>query len=80
MDNRIFQSLSSDGRWIKMGDKKKTLKEKTEAGIPVRILHPNGGFFTIANADKLPEGVPAKFSAKAESEYSDIFNQAKERL
>jgi len=62
-----FQALSTDGRWINLGDKKKTFKEKKEAGIPIRILHPNGGFFTIENADKLPEGVPAKFSAKAEA-------------
>ena len=63
----IFQALSTDGRWINLGDKKKTFKEKKEAGIPIRILHPIGGFFTIENADKLPEGVPAKFSAKAEA-------------
>lgn len=61
---KTFQALSTNGRWITLGDKKKTFNEKRDAGIPIRILHENGGFFTIENADKLPEGIPAKFSAK----------------
>ena len=46
-----FQALSTNGRWITLGDKKKTFNEKRDAGIPIRILHENGGFFTIENAD-----------------------------
>ena len=62
---KVFKAYSKDGRWIKLA--KGGYKAKVEAGIPVGIFHENGGYFTIANADKLPEGVPAKFSAKAEA-------------
>ena len=61
---KTFQALSTNGRWITLGDKKKTFNEKRDAGIPIRILHENGGFFTIENAYKITEGIPAKFSAK----------------
>ena len=59
---KTFKAYSKDGRWIKLA--KGGYKAKVEAGIPVGIFHENGGYFTIANSDKLPEGVPAKFSAK----------------
>ena len=34
-------------------------------GRSIKIIQPNGGWKTIANADKLPEGVVAHFSKKA---------------
>ena len=40
--------------------KVKAYRAKEDAGIPVAVFHANGSFFTIANADALPDGVPAK--------------------
>ena len=40
-------------------DKGKELFNKTvEAGIPVRVLHPNGNFKVIKNEAKLPKKEP----------------------
>jgi|TARA_A100001518_G_C1157890_1_gene13858 hypothetical protein len=40
-------------------DKGKELFNKTvEAGVPVRVLHPNGNFKVIKNEGKLPKKEP----------------------
>ena len=57
-----FQFLTAGNKWnnLKKGD----YKAKQEAGRPVRILHANGSFFTIANKDALPEGIEPKGRAE----------------
>jgi hypothetical protein len=56
---KTFKSFTKDGKWRTMG-KVTAFRAKADAGIPVAVFHPNGSFFTVANAEKLPDGVPAK--------------------
>ena len=51
------------GKWNKL--KKGAFKAEAAKGSIIRIVQPNGGFATIANAEKLPKGVEARFSQKA---------------
>ena len=48
------------GKWNKL--KKGAFKAEAAKGSIIRIVQPNGGFATIANAEKLPKGVEARFS------------------
>jgi len=48
------------GKWNKL--KKGAYKAEAANGSIIRMVYPSGSFFTRANADKLPKGVPAKFS------------------
>lgn len=56
---RIFKSFTKGGKWRTMG-KVTAYRAKVDAGIPVAVFHANGSFFTVANADALPDGVAAK--------------------
>ena len=51
------------GKWNKL--KKGAFKAEAAKGSIIRMVHPNGSWFTKANADKLPKGVVAHFSKKA---------------
>ena len=59
---KTFQFLTNGNKWQSL--KKGGYQEKKEAGRPVRILHANGSFFTIANQDALPEGIAPKGRAE----------------
>ena len=56
---KTFKAFTKDGKWRTMG-KVTAYRTKANAGIPVAVFHANGSFFTIVNADALPDGVPAK--------------------
>jgi len=56
---KTWKAFTKDGKWRTMG-KVKAYRAKADAGIPVAVFYANGSFFTIANADALPDGVPAK--------------------
>ena len=51
------------GKWNKL--KQGAFHAEVAKGNIIRIVQPNGGFKTIANADKLPKGVEASFSQLA---------------
>lgn len=57
-----WQFLTAGNKWnsLKKGD----YKAKEKAGRPIRIVHANGSFFTIANKDALPEGIAPKGRAE----------------
>ena len=59
---KTFQFLTNGNKWNTL--KKGGYNEKKEAGRPIRILHANGSFFTIANKDALPEGIAPKGRAE----------------
>lgn len=47
------------GKWAAIEKGKDLFNKVAEAGYPIRVVHPNGNFKVIRNADKLPETVAA---------------------
>jgi len=45
------------GKWAAMKKGKDLFNKVAEVGYPIRVVHPNGNFKVIRNADKLPENV-----------------------
>ena len=43
--------------WVELAKGKELFKKASDSGVPIRVLHPNGTFKIIRNADKLPETV-----------------------
>ena len=51
------------GKWNKLP--KGAYHKLAAEGRSIKVIQPNGGWKTIANPEKLPEGVVAHFSQKA---------------
>ena len=51
------------GKWNKL--KKGAFKAEAAKGSIIRKVHANGSWITLANPEKLPKGVEARFSQKA---------------
>ena len=70
---QVFEFYNTKSKaWVELkphkGEAKTACFARCKAeGLSIRVLHKSGSFFTIANADKLPKGVTARFSAKAEA-------------
>ena len=43
--------------WVELAKGKELFSKVSDSGVPIRVLHPNGNFKIIRNADKLPETV-----------------------
>ena len=54
------------GKWVELAKGKDLFSKAANAGVPIRVVHPNGNFKVIRNGDKLPENV-ATTSTKPES-------------
>ena len=66
---KFFDLESNSWKTVRKTKKKTGVATLQKKGVPVAIFwlkagKETGSFFTRFNADKLPEGVPAKFSAK----------------
>lgn len=44
-------------KWVELPKGRELFAKAAASGIPVRVVHPNGNFKVIRNADKLPETV-----------------------
>ena len=44
-------------KWVELAKGKDLFSKADKAGVPIRVVHPNGNFKVIRNADKLPETV-----------------------
>ena len=44
-------------KWVELPKGRELFAKAADSGIPVRVVHPNGNFKVIRNADKLPENV-----------------------
>jgi hypothetical protein len=44
-------------KWLELAKGKELFSKADKAGVPIRVVHPNGNFKVIRNADKLPETV-----------------------
>ena len=53
-------------KWVELAKGKDLFSKADKAGVPIRVVHPNGNFKDIRNGDKLPENV-APTSTKPES-------------
>ena len=53
-------------KWVELTKGKDLFGKAADSGVPIRVLHPNGNFKVIRNADKLPESV-ATTSTKPEA-------------
>ncbi len=58
-----FQFLTVANKWRPIVDKGYQAKKK--AGVPCRVVHPNGSWKVIANVDAMPEGMDTRFKAEA---------------
>ena len=43
--------------WVELTKGKDLFSKAADSGVPIRVVHPNGNFKVIRNADKLPESV-----------------------
>ena len=43
--------------WVELTKGKDLFSKASDSGVPIRVLHPNGNFKIIRNADKLPKTV-----------------------
>ena len=53
-------------KWVELTKGKDLFSKAADSGVPIRVVHPNGNFKVIRNADKLPESV-ATTSTKPEA-------------
>jgi lambda repressor-like predicted transcriptional regulator len=44
-------------KWVELAKGKDLFSKADKAGVPIRVVHPNGNFKVIRNAEKLPEAV-----------------------
>ena len=44
-------------KWVELAKGRELFSKADKAGVPIRVVHPNGNFKVIRNADKLPETV-----------------------
>ena len=59
-----FQSFDvKTGKWTAHQSKGDTANKAAEAGRPVRVVHPNGSWKVIKNAEALPETMDNRFVA-----------------
>tara|TARA_A100001391_G_C5063102_1_gene276536 strand:+ start:148 stop:390 length:243 start_codon:yes stop_codon:yes gene_type:complete len=49
--------------WVELAKGKELFSKVSDSGVPIRVLHPNGNFKVIRNADKLPESVATTSTA-----------------
>ena len=49
--------------WVELAKGKELFSKVSDSGVPIRVLHPNGNFKVICNADKLPESVATTSTA-----------------
>ena len=52
----IMETFVAD-KWVELAKGKDLFSKADKAGVPIRVVHPNGNFKVIRNADKLPETV-----------------------
>ena len=52
----IMETFVAD-KWVELAKGKELFSKADKAGVPIRVVHPNGNFKVIRNADKLPESV-----------------------
>ena len=45
------------GKWVELAKGRELFAKAANSGVPIRVVHPNGNFKVIRNADKLPEAV-----------------------
>jgi len=57
-----FEFLTKDNKWQAIVDK--GYADKKKSGRPCRIVHENGSFKVIANAENVPEGTDTRFKAE----------------
>tara|TARA_R100001015_G_C4474041_1_gene56725 strand:- start:49 stop:264 length:216 start_codon:yes stop_codon:yes gene_type:complete len=62
-----FQSFDvKTGKWTAHQSKGNTAKKAGEAGRPVRVVHANGSWKVIRNAEALPDTMATSFVAGRE--------------
>lgn len=44
-------------KWVELPKGRELFAKAADSGVPIRVVHPNGNFKVIRNADKLPENV-----------------------
>ena len=52
----IMETFVAD-KWVELAKGRELFSKADKAGVPIRVVHPNGNFKVIRNADKLPETV-----------------------
>ena len=57
-----FEFLTKDNKWQAIVDK--GYADKKKSGVPCRIIHENGSWKVIANAENVPEGTDTRFKAE----------------
>lgn len=54
----IMKTFVGNG-WVELPKGKELFNKADKAGVPIMVVHPNGNFKVIRNADKLPETAAA---------------------
>jgi|TARA_R110002094_G_scaffold62037_1_gene72494 hypothetical protein len=57
-----FEFLTKANKWQAIVDK--GYADKKKSGVPCRIIHENGSWKVIANAENVPEGTETRFKAE----------------
>ena len=57
-----FEFLTKDNKWQAIVDK--GYADKKKSGVQCRIIHENGSWKVIANAENVPEGTDTRFKAE----------------